>query len=92
MSLSRDATHASTLAARLAWDDLGEHFRTATDPTAQPSFLEVTPLSFFEAPVRVESQGLVASLTPGDHGIVRLHFPGTGSPAFAGSGPFTAEP
>ena len=71
------------------WDDLLAYFTTATDPTDQPSFVDVATLSFVEGTGTV---GMLATLTPGEHGIACLHFTGSESLAYQGSGPFTVLP
>lgn len=94
--INGDVTAAATtvlIAVRFhdgsGWDDLLAYFATAPDPTDQPSFLDVGTLSFVEGPGAVS---MVAPMTPGVYGIVCLHFPGSESLAFAGSGPFTVVP
>lgn len=90
--VTADATSVVVLAQfheGSGWDDLLEYFRTATDPTAQPSFIDVAAYSFFEAP---GSTSLVASLTPGDYAIACLHFTGSEGLGYPGSGPFTVVP
>ncbi|MCJ7710726.1 MAG: nucleoside hydrolase, partial [Chloroflexi bacterium] len=68
------------------WDDLLAYFATATDPTDQPSFVDVATLSFVEDSGTL---GMVAPMTPGDYGIACLHFTGSESLGYPGSGPFT---
>jgi inosine-uridine nucleoside N-ribohydrolase len=70
------------------WDELLEYFRTAADPTNQPSFLDVAAYSIFEAP---GSGGLIAPVTPGSYGVICLHITKAANRAFAGS-PFRVVP
>ncbi len=67
------------------WADLEAYFATASDPTDQPSFLEVAGMSVLEVP---GTGNLAADLQPGTYGLVCLQFTDTSSYAFAGSGPF----
>ena len=71
------------------WDDMLEYDRTAADPTVQPSFVDVAAYTVVEGP---GSTGLVASVTPGDYAIACLHFTGSESLAYPGSGPFAVLP
>ena len=71
------------------WDDLLEYFATAADPTAQPSFVDVSAYSFVEAP---GPANMIASLTPGSYGIVCFHLTEKAERVFPGSGPFTVGP
>lgn len=71
------------------WDDLVTYIATASDPTAQPPFIDVAGLTVLEGP---SSTALIVELAPGTSGIVCLHFEGEPGTAFAGSGPITVEP
>jgi len=71
------------------WQDLLDYFATASDPTAQPSFLDAPALSVVEGSGSVS---FLASMTPGTWGVVCLYFPGSESLAFPGSGPITVVP
>ena len=71
------------------WADLEAYFDTASDPTDQPSFLDVAGISALEPQ---DTTKFAAALQPGTYGIVCLQFTDTASNAFTGSGPFEVLP